>query len=174
MTRFGNLEIKRAYYSSKQDGKGVYLLDKYIGLDSNEKVSLAAKAHSLREAVETSYRKGGEEACMTDDVVTKGKVCPIYDCVINNKCMPTLVPCRQLGTLGLVAQNLDEYMKPTNTWMTMVWISMKICFPGQTSCRQNAESNLNDMPLFGAVAYVGVPTMERLQCIYIKRCMHTF
>lgn len=35
-----NLEIKRAYYSSKQDGKGVYLLDKYIGLDSNEKVKL--------------------------------------------------------------------------------------------------------------------------------------
>lgn len=95
----------------------------------------------------------------------EGKVCPIYDCVINNKCMPTLVPCWQLGTLGLVAQNLDEYMKPTNTWMTMVWISVKICFPGQTSCRQNAESNLNDMPLFAAVAYVGVPTMERLQCI---------
>ena len=47
LTRFGNLEIKRAYYSSKQDGKGVYLLDKYIGLDSNEKVSLAAKAHAL-------------------------------------------------------------------------------------------------------------------------------
>ena len=96
---------------------------------------------------------------------SEGKVCPIYDCVINNKCMPTLVPCWQLGTLGLVAQSLDEYMKPTNTWMTMVWISVKICFPGQTSCRQNAESNLNDMPLFGAVAYVGVPTMERLQCI---------
>ena len=74
LTRFGNLEIKRAYYSSKQDGKGVYLLDKYIGLDSNEKVSLAAKAHALREAVETSYRKGGEEACLTDDVVTKQTV----------------------------------------------------------------------------------------------------
>lgn len=74
MTRFGNIELKRAYDSLKQDGKGVYLLDKYIGLDSNEKVSLAAKAHALREAVETSYRKGGEEACLTDDVVTKQTV----------------------------------------------------------------------------------------------------
>ena len=36
-------------------------MDKYVGLDSNEKVSLAAKAHALREAVETSYRKGGKE-----------------------------------------------------------------------------------------------------------------
>lgn len=49
-------------------------VDKYIGLDSNEKVSLAAKAHALRESVETSYRKGGEGACLTDDVVTKQTV----------------------------------------------------------------------------------------------------
>ena len=46
--------------------------------------------------------------------------------------------------------------------MTMVWISVKICFHGQTSCQRNAESNFNDMLLFGAVVYVGVPTMERL------------
>ena len=45
----------------------------------------------------------------------------------------------------------------------MVWISVKNCFPGQTSCQRNAESNFNDMLLFGAVVYVGVPTMERLQ-----------
>ena len=52
--------------------------------------------------------------------------------------------------------------KSPDTWMTMVWISVKICFPGQTSCQWNAESNFNDMLLFGAVVYVGVPTMERL------------
>lgn len=51
--------------------------------------------------------------------------------------------------------------------MIMVWISVKICFPGQIRCQWNAESNLNDMPLFGAVAYVGVPTMERLP----KKCI---
>lgn len=51
--------------------------------------------------------------------------------------------------------------------MNMVWISVKICFPGQIRCQWNAESNLNDMPLFGAVAYVGVPTMERLP----KKCI---
>lgn len=93
LTRFGNLEIKRAYYSSKQDGKGVYLLDKYIGLDSNEKVSLAAKAHALREAVETSYRKGGEEACLTDDVVTKQTVKNlIHDLEVE---MPEEIPGRK-------------------------------------------------------------------------------
>lgn len=51
--------------------------------------------------------------------------------------------------------------------MIMVWISVKICFPGQIRCQWNAESNWNDMLLFGAVAYVGVPTMERLP----KKCI---
>ena len=103
LTRFGNLEIKSAYYSSKQDGKGVYLLDKYIGLDSNEKVSLAAKAHALREAVETSYRKGGEEACLTDDVITKQTVKNlIHDLEVE---MPEEIPekKKQIKTLHIQA-----------------------------------------------------------------------
>ena len=33
LTRFGTIEIKRAYYVPKIGGKGVYLLDKYIGID---------------------------------------------------------------------------------------------------------------------------------------------
>lgn len=74
LTRFGNIEIKRAYYTPKSGGKGVYLLDKYVGIDSNDKVSQAALANALREAVETSYRKGGEEACMTSDIITKQTV----------------------------------------------------------------------------------------------------
>lgn len=49
-------------------------MDKYVGMDSNDKVSQAALAQALREAVETSYRKGGEEACLTGDVVTKQTV----------------------------------------------------------------------------------------------------
>lgn len=52
------------------------------------------------------------------------------------------------------------WKKFLGTWMNMVWISVKICFPSQIRCQWNAESNVNDMPLFGAVAYVGVPTME--------------
>lgn len=51
--------------------------------------------------------------------------------------------------------------------MIMVWISVKICFPGQIRCQWNAENSWNDMLLFGAVAYVGVPTMERLP----KKCI---
>ena len=74
LTTFGNLEIERAYYKPKNGGKSVYLLDKYVGLASHDKVSLAVKTKFVEEAVETSYQKGGEKACMTEDVVSKQTV----------------------------------------------------------------------------------------------------
>ena len=74
LTTFGNLEIERAYYKPKNGGKSVYLLDKYIGLAPHDKVSLAVKIKFVEEAVETSYQKGGEKACMTEDVVSKQTV----------------------------------------------------------------------------------------------------
>ena len=74
LTTFGNLKIERAYYKPKNDGESVYLLDKYVGLASHDKVSLAVKTKFVEEAVETSYQKGGEKACMTEDVVSKQTV----------------------------------------------------------------------------------------------------
>ena len=47
------------------------MLDKYVGLAPHDKVSLAVKTKFVEEAVETSYQKGGEKACMTEDVVSK-------------------------------------------------------------------------------------------------------
>ena len=74
LTIFGNIEIERAYYKPKCGGKSVYLLDQYVGIESHDKVSLAVKTRSLEEAIETSYRKGGESACMTKDMVSKQTV----------------------------------------------------------------------------------------------------
>ena len=74
LTTFGNLEIERAYYKPKNGGKSVYLLDKYVGLAPHDKVSLAVKTKFVEEVVETSYQKGGEKACMTEDVVSKQTV----------------------------------------------------------------------------------------------------
>ena len=71
LTTFRNLEIERAYYKPKNGGKSVYLLDKYVGLAPHDKVSLAVKTKFVEEAVETSCQKGGEKACMTEDVVSK-------------------------------------------------------------------------------------------------------
>ena len=74
LTTFGNLETERAYYKPEIGGKSVYLLDKYVGLAPHDKVSLAVKTKFVEEVVETSYQKGGEKACMTEDVVSKQTV----------------------------------------------------------------------------------------------------
>lgn len=50
LTRFGNIEITRAYYLSKQDRKGIYLLDKYVGLDSNEKRQPCSKSSCTKRS----------------------------------------------------------------------------------------------------------------------------
>ena len=64
----GTISFKRRGYVSKKDGKYVYLLDQILGLDDNQKISLAAAAKLLEEAAETSYEKAGKNVNLTDQV----------------------------------------------------------------------------------------------------------
>ena len=70
LTRFGNIEVKRAYYAPKHGGKRIYLLDKYVGMDSNDKVSQAALAQALREVKKLIH---GLEVEMPEDIPEKKK-----------------------------------------------------------------------------------------------------
>ncbi len=56
----GTVRFKRTGYVDKRTGKYVYLLDKILGLDPHQKLTLAAAAKVLEEAIDSSYRKGGE------------------------------------------------------------------------------------------------------------------
>jgi hypothetical protein len=73
-TIYGDIYYKRTLYVPKGGGKSVYLLDVLLGMESHEKTSMAAIAAMIEEAVETSYRKGGENACLTDDIISKQTV----------------------------------------------------------------------------------------------------
>lgn len=42
-----------------------YLLDRIIGLEKHEQITEDAQARMLKEAVQTSYRRGGEETTQT-------------------------------------------------------------------------------------------------------------
>lgn len=105
LTRFGSIEVKRAYYVPKNGGKGVYLLDKYVGIDTNDKVSQAALSSALREAVESSYRKGGEEACLTSDVITKQTVKKLIHGLKVE--MPEEIPEEKNNWLGIIVRYDD-------------------------------------------------------------------
>lgn len=54
----------------KYDGF-THLVEDYIGLDRNEKFTEDAEAELLKEAVQTSYRRGGIAASITEECVSK-------------------------------------------------------------------------------------------------------
>ncbi len=64
----GSIRFHRTCYTSKKTGKSVYLLDEVIGIGSHQRVTMGAAAAILEEALESSYRKGGEHASLTDQV----------------------------------------------------------------------------------------------------------
>ena len=74
LTSLGSVIYQKTLFKSKKDGHCEYLLDKYMGLESHERITEDAVAKLLEEAVESSYRKGGDRACITDEGVSKEAV----------------------------------------------------------------------------------------------------
>ena len=78
LTSVGEVIYSKTLYKSKieldEEGKPTYcyLLDQVLGLEPNQTMTEDVKANIYREAVQTSYRKGGEMAC--PEGVTKGTV----------------------------------------------------------------------------------------------------
>ena len=74
LTSLGSVTYQKTLFKSKKDGHCEYLLDKYMGLESHERITEDAVAKLLEEAVESSYKKGGDRACITDESVSKEAV----------------------------------------------------------------------------------------------------
>ena len=68
LTSLGNIRYKKTLYRNKKTGKYVYLLDEYLGFEEGARMTEDAEAELLQEAVQTSYRRGGEAASLTDKV----------------------------------------------------------------------------------------------------------
>ena len=74
LTTLGRISFSRVLYKSKTEvdeaGKPVcsYLLDNLMGLSSNQEMTEDVMANIYQEAVQTSYRKAGEEATSIEGV----------------------------------------------------------------------------------------------------------
>ena len=68
ITSLGTVTFEKTLFTNKETGKSEYLLDRIIGLEKHERISEDALARMLKEAVQTSYRRGGEETSLTTDV----------------------------------------------------------------------------------------------------------
>ena len=67
-TSLGDVVFQKTLFTHKETGKSEYLIDRIMGLDPYERLTEDAVAKLLEEAVQTSYRRGGEKASLTSEV----------------------------------------------------------------------------------------------------------
>lgn len=64
----GMVQFCRTGYMNKKTGEYVYLLDKVLGFEGHQRITLGAAAKALEETIMTSYAKGGKAASITDGI----------------------------------------------------------------------------------------------------------
>jgi len=67
LTSLGNVAFRKTLFENKKTGEMCYLLDRILGLEKGERITEDAEASMLEEAVQTSYRRGGEAASLMDN-----------------------------------------------------------------------------------------------------------
>jgi len=60
-TSIGDLTFRKTLFRNKNTGEARYLVDQKLGFEKHERMTEDAEAKMLQEAVQTSYRKAGEE-----------------------------------------------------------------------------------------------------------------
>jgi len=88
ITSLGTVTYHKTLFKNKKTGVCAYLLDKVMGLESHARMTEDAQAQMLEEAVDSSYRKGGIRASLTDQVskqTVKNKVHELKFCVEEKK-----------------------------------------------------------------------------------------
>lgn len=57
-TSLGDVVFSKTLFTSRETGKSEYLLDRILGIESNEQITEDAQARLQEEAVQTSYCRG--------------------------------------------------------------------------------------------------------------------
>lgn len=68
ITSLGTVKYRKTLFRNKVTGACEYLLDHIMGLESHVRMTEDAEAKMLEEAVDSSYRKGGMKASISDTV----------------------------------------------------------------------------------------------------------
>lgn len=74
ITSLGAVTYHKTLFKNKFTGKSEYLLDRLMGIEKHARLTEDAVAQILEEAVDSSYRKGGEHASIAEDIVSKETV----------------------------------------------------------------------------------------------------
>ena len=68
VTSLGTVHFTKTLFTNKETGEMAYLLDWILGIEKHERMTEDAEAEMLKEAVQTSYRRGGEESSLESSV----------------------------------------------------------------------------------------------------------
>ncbi|PYG83908.1 uncharacterized protein UPF0236 [Ruminiclostridium sufflavum DSM 19573] len=68
LTSFGMTNYSRTYFLSKETGERKYLVDGIVGIEPHERVTDDVVINAIDEAVDSTYRKGGERASYVDKI----------------------------------------------------------------------------------------------------------
>lgn len=68
ITSLGTVNFEKTLFKNKVTGVSEYLLDRILEIEDHERITEDAEAKMLEEAVETSYRKAGLEASISDSI----------------------------------------------------------------------------------------------------------
>jgi hypothetical protein len=68
ITSIGCVRFSKTLFKNKHNGERKYLLDDFLGAEAHERLSEDAEAALLKEAVQTSYRRGGMSVSILDSV----------------------------------------------------------------------------------------------------------
>lgn len=74
VTSIGPVQYRKTLYHNKNTGAYLCLLDSAMGVEKHARMTEDAEAKILEEAVQSSYRKGGESISMGNTVVSKETV----------------------------------------------------------------------------------------------------
>ena len=74
LTSLGSVTYHKTLFKNKHTETYEYLLDRVMGIEKHARMTEDAEAKILEEAVQTSYRRSGGNAAITEDVVSKETV----------------------------------------------------------------------------------------------------
>ena len=165
LTSLGSVTYHKTLFKNKHTGEYEYLLDRIMGLEKHARLTEDAEAKILEEAVQTSYRRGGENAALTEDGVSKETVMN----KIHRLRFPKTEPQPEKKTLKYLYIDADEdhvslqyidkkgdIKKPrTNTVMP------KLIYVYEGVSNENGRNELINKKHFGGI-YEGSNEMEKL------------
>lgn len=165
LTSLGTVTYHKTLFRNKETGRHEYLLDRIMGLEKHARMTEDTEAKILEEAVQTSYRRGGENAAITEEAISKETVMnklhvlefPRTEIQPKKKCLKYLYIDADEDHVSLqYLEKKSDIRKPrTNTVMPkMVYV-----YEGITN--ENGRNELVNKKHFGGV-YEGGTGVEQL------------